>query len=346
MTSFSTTKFPVVYSQQLNFTQDAFIGANYRSGERPILSIGLTIHPVSLEGIIYYIYEIIFNGTIKILVRTTIVPGEPTGGRESQRGDNTSGISVGQIYVSNNFSTGFTSNSIPFTFEITFSGGVPIDKCSYKTEDRYIFSTNGGIFFPTSNPTMNITFIRSDKATEADGCTPNTLSFLNKNDVIVPAIFIDFQSLIDGSDIGNTTFKVIDEFQYYNHKTTPIIPHHKCKIMTSNNPKITNFEKSCPLIVSVLEGIGNTAWEKTRYLFENVVTNINDIYNFFINLVKYSMTRYLLSRIIYGNFNIKYVLNKYNKRFLKDLSNTRFCNFVDLFTDPNSDIFGYEQYFI
>lgn len=58
------------------------------------------------------------------------------------------------------------------------------------------------------------------------------------------------------------------------------------------------------------------------------------------------MIKYLLSRLMYGTFDIKYVLNKYNKTFLKDLSNARFCNFVYLFTDPNSNIFGYEQYFL
>ena len=58
------------------------------------------------------------------------------------------------------------------------------------------------------------------------------------------------------------------------------------------------------------------------------------------------MLKYVLSRIMYGNFNIKYILNKYHNKFINDLSNTRFCNFVTLFTDPNSKIFGYERYFI
>jgi len=346
---FSTAKFDVVYSQVINFTQNNFIGADLKEGQRPILPISFKIDPVDFNGTLYYIYRFYFSNSFTVIARTTIEPGNKVGNTGSQRGDTTLGIDVTQRFTSGvDFSGSFFSNSIPFKLEITFGEGVPINKCLYKVGDKYIFSTYSGIFFPTSNPKMDIKFIRDNSVTEADGCPlPKTLSLLNnKNNFIVPSIDIDFQSLIDGSDIGNTIFKIIDDFQYYKHKTTPIVPNRICKIMSSNNPKITIFEKSCPLIVSVLKGIGNTAWEKTNYLFENVVTNINDIYNFFINLVKYSMTKYLLSRLMYGTFNIKYVLNEYNKTFLKDLSNTRFCYFVYLFTDPNSNIFGYEQYFL
>lgn len=58
------------------------------------------------------------------------------------------------------------------------------------------------------------------------------------------------------------------------------------------------------------------------------------------------MTKYLLSRIMYGRFNIKFILNEYNTKFIKDLKNTRFCKYVDLFINPSSNIFGDEQYFL
>jgi hypothetical protein len=76
-------------------------------------------------------------------------------------------------------------------------------------------------------------------------------------------------------------------------------------------------------------------------------TNFDDIYDFFIEgIVRYSMLKYVLSRLMYGKFNIKYVLNKYNNKFLRDLKHTRFCNFVFEFTDPSSNIFGYDKYFL
>ena len=58
------------------------------------------------------------------------------------------------------------------------------------------------------------------------------------------------------------------------------------------------------------------------------------------------MVRYLLSRILYGNFNIKYVLGKYDNKFLTDLKNSRFEKFVDFFENPNSEVFGYNKYFL
>ena len=213
-------------------------------------------------------------------------------------------------------------------------------KCTYKTRDEYWFN------FETEFRPI-VTFRRKNATDEKDVCPSKVVSlFLKDNNLIIPSISIDFQSLIDGSDLGETIFEVTDEFQYYNHKTTPIIPNHICQILKSNDPKITRFEKACPLIVSVLRGEGSTAWDKVNYLFYNKNPNFDDIYNFFIlGIVKYSMTKYLLSRIMYGNFNIKYILNKYHDKFLRDLSNTRFCNFVTLFTDPNSEIFGYQKYF-
>jgi len=214
-------------------------------------------------------------------------------------------------------------------------------KCLYKKGDTYKY-----LLHNRNRREMQAFFTRNKRADENDGC-PSSQFLLKKNNIFdtikVPSIFIDFQTLIDGSDIGNTILEVTDQFEYYNHKTTPIIPNYKCQVIQINDPKITRFGKPCPKIVSVLKGIGETADEKISYLHKN---NIIDFYNFYINLVKYSMTKYLLSRIMYGQFNIKYVLNKYNNKFLKDLRNTRFCNFVNEFTNPNSDIFGYEQYFL
>ena len=231
----------------------------------------------------------------------------------------------------------------PLSFTIKILGNISFDKCAYKMGDTYKFITSKVI---SGHPSMQAFFTREQRIDKNDACSSSQL-LLKKNNIFntikVPSIFIDFQTLIDGSDIGNTILEVTDKFQYYNHKTTPIISNYNCQVININDPKITRFDKSCPKIVSVLKGIGETAYDKISYLHDD---NIIDFYDFYINLVKYSMTKYLLSRIMYGQFNIKYVLNKYNNKFLKDLRNTRFCNFVNEFTNPNSDIFGYEQYFL
>ena len=50
--------------------------------------------------------------------------------------------------------------------------------------------------------------------------------FAYNNKVLVPFFKINSQTLVDGSDIGNTIFQISDEFKYYNSKTI-IIPNHK-----------------------------------------------------------------------------------------------------------------------
>ena len=61
------------------------------------------------------------------------------------------------------------------------------------------------------------------------------------------------------------------------------------------------------------------------------------------------MTRYILSRILYGKFCIDYLLEKYYKQFIKDLGRSRFCRFIEFFedcTDPNNNFVVYEKYFL
>lgn len=347
-----TNDFPVPINKEISFNQSNFTGANYGQDERPILNIKFgIIYSNQLPGLqgYYYLYNITFNDafnqSIKVYFATNVEPGTSQGDRVPLRGDNTPGITMGILPNSGfNETLGFGAGGT-LRLMIKFGTGVPISNCSYKTDDQYVFTTSTSFLY--INPTMNIQFIRSNQTNSSDLCIPQKSLFFNKNiDTNIPSININFQSLIDGSDIGNTIFKITDDIEYYNHKTKQIFPSYNCKIISTNNPKITIFTKSCPLIVLILQGIGNTAWEKTRYLFINMITNVNDIYNFFINLVKFSMTKYLLSRIMYGKFNIKFVLNQYNSKFIKDLKNTRFCKYVDLFINPSSNIFGYEQYFL
>ena len=252
-------------------------------------------------------------------------------------GDNIAGISAVLTKDVNNLND---------NLEVKILKGSPFKECTYKIGDKYL------ILFgqPSNNNTetyFDIHFSRSNRVVDGDSCKfPKQLSNLYFNDTIVPSIDINFQSLIDGSDIGNTVFTIIDKVNYYNHKTTPIIPNYTCKTLYTNDPKPTIFNKSCPLITNILKGKGNSAYEKIVYLMENVVIDQNDAYDFALLLVKYSMLKYILSRLMYGNFNINYVLNKYNKKFIKDLSNTRFCKFLYDFTNPNSDIFGFNKYFL
>lgn len=325
-----------VTEKEHNFTSSSFIGGEIFNNSRPILPISFKLtFRTTLPYRAFYIYYIKIGDYIDIeLVNEDLISKYASNSTKIKFKKYTEGISLIDDKLFN------------FTLQIRDTKNL---QCSSKLFDQYRFVISERIFddplrrIPRFN--LQIEFARNNIVKEIDCCQFNKLSLLNKNNVIIPLIDINFQSLIDGSDIGNTIFTIIDEFEYYNGKTTPIIPNHNCKIIKSDNAKTTIFDKSCPKIISVLRGIGNTAEQKIKYLHENFALD-EDFYNFYLNIVEYSMLKYLLSRILYGEFNINYILNNNNKKFIRNLGNSRFCNFVKKFTDPNSKIFEYDQYFL
>lgn len=140
----------------------------------------------------------------------------------------------------------------------------------------------------------------------------NLLSFNNQEEITIVS-----QTLIDGSDIGSTIF--------------------------TNNDKI--YEQCCPKIVSVLIGTGATMSDKLNNILLKQPVNTAP-QQFILNIILYSMLRYFLSYLLYGNFDINYLLNQYTKQFLHDLKHSQYQNFLDYFSNINSPIFGYEQYFL
>jgi hypothetical protein len=159
-----------------------------------------------------------------------------------------------------------------------------------------------------------------------------------QGDVEVPQIFIEAQTTIDGSDISNAIFKICDKYTYYEEKR---LCSTKCKteLIPSSKIKETLFNRYCPIIGPVLKGKGKNAQEKVTYLAS--INNIDNSSDFYHNIVLYAMVRYVLSRILYGTFDTKYLLNKYNKKFLENLKHSRFCKFLEFFSlYPN-----YHNYF-
>jgi len=125
------------------------------------------------------------------------------------------------------------------------------------------------------------------------------------------------QTLFDGSDVGQMIFNV-----KYDNITTI-------------------YNKSCPKMVSVF--IGDS---------EYLITKVNDLWlklnisielpEFYEQIIRYGMLRYILSKLLYGNFNINYLLRKYYEKFLIDLNNSKFCNFNSFFTTlPYSQFYKY-----
>lgn len=186
--------------------------------------------------------------------------------------------------------------------------------------------------FPTNGPT-----------TAASG----QLLLKQSSNIEVPIILIQGQSLIDGSDIGNMIFTIEDEIEYYKQKVPKKL--NKCQeyFIDSNNIKTTIFDKCCPKIVSVVKGKGTTLYDKLWYIFdtENITIYFE---NFYPNLFFYAMLKYILARLLYGDFNVNYLLRKYNDKFIKDLTKSRFCGALPIFTECVNGlcVYNYDQYFL
>lgn len=173
--------------------------------------------------------------------------------------------------------------------------------------------------------------------------TITTCSLVN-----VPIINILGQLTVDFSDIGDITFTVCDRFSYYEEEKI-VCDENKCVIDYIDKSKIkqTKFRQCGPEMVSVVKGEGKTLRDKALFLWNANSSTIGVSFDtFYGNLVFYAMVKYILSRLLYGKFNINYLLGKYNERFLRDLGHSRFCASISLFVDCNSVVFGYDQYFL
>ena len=173
----------------------------------------------------------------------------------------------------------------------------------------------------------------------------------------IPQINITAQTTIDGSDINDAIFTILDEFDYDRtsrsvlHSTTHnnIIQENTCAIryIKRNDVEETVFRQCCPYMVSVIRGKGKTFYDRVLSIYNKLgeaKIGVNFI-TFYRYLVLYGMAKYILSKLLYGDFNIDYLLGKYNEKFLADLGESRFCGFIEFFEDCESPVRGYNKYF-
>jgi hypothetical protein len=201
------------------------------------------------------------------------------------------------------------------------------NKLSYKLEFSISFSDRKDIYdlrFPrypdycqkavVSYFNVSLLFTRSLRSSIDNKLRQR--SKIMKNDC-QSEIYINGQTLIDGSDVGQMTFDVI------------------------NNNQRRYYEKDCPKMVNVFIGNKEFLLTKVDDLWKKLDLDI-DLLSFYDQVIIYGMLRYILSKLLYGNFSINYLRREYYKRFLMDLEKSEFCNFLDFFTSlPYSNFYKY-----
>jgi hypothetical protein len=260
-----------------------------------------------------------------------------------------------QVTFPSNLNTGVNSDGIPnATINIVKLDPPTTSPHKYDAGDQYLITM---ISLSTGTPCTQITFTRNNSRDVDDSICNSKDCFCNSSCTTtrIPLINILGQSMLDGSDVSDMTFTIFDEFTYYEKKNIVNDNQNKCQLLRlkCSDLKETKFIKCCPWMVSVTQGKGDTLNEKLQYLIsKNLQPTDMGLNQFLHNMIKYGMTRYILSRILYGKFNIDYLLEKYYKRFITDLGRSRFCRFLEFFENctispdfPDSFV-GYEKYFL
>jgi len=250
--------------------------------------------------------------------------------------------------------SGFNLNGIPnSTFNTVTLNPPTTSPHKYDANDQYLISMISSL----SSPCAQITFTRNNATTIDDSICSSKDCFCTSSCTTtrIPLINILGQSMLSGEDISDMTFTIFDEFTYYEKKCIVDDKQNKCQLLRlkCSDLKETKFIKCCPWMVSVTQGQGSTLNEKLQYLIsKNLQPTDMGLNQFLHNMIKYGMTRYILSRILYGKFNIDYLLEKYYKKFITDLGRSRFCRFLEFFenctisTDFPVSFVGYEKYFL
>lgn len=167
-----------------------------------------------------------------------------------------------------------------------------------------------------ANPvTVNINFTRNKNSNNTEIVTPLLTS---SHDISIDIIG---QTLLYGTDIGNTIFIIKDNIA-------------------------TIYDKCDTKIFNVVIGTGNDLYDKLNNIYTDEIGVPLTV--FYSNLFLYAMLKYILAKLLYHKFNTKYLLRRYNRKFLTDLSNSRYKNFLIFFTECVNDIciYDYNRYFL
>jgi hypothetical protein len=177
-------------------------------------------------------------------------------------------------------------------------------------------------------------------------CNNDCTSLSDCENVRVPAILIKAQTNSGGSDLGDAYFQICDEIQYYDKTCNDDDNTCKIRYIDTKDLKQTKFQQGNLNTVFVLKGEGHTACERLSNIYKKLKNESEITFlEFANNIMTYVVIRYILSKLIFGDFNMEYLLGKYYNTFIDNLGKSRFCAFLEIFLDCNSIVYDYDKYF-
>lgn len=236
--------------------------------------------------------------------------------------------------------------------DITLTKNTPsLSVNSYSINDTYRIypmgqcgNQNGLVVYFTRNTGIEINSIENNIMNDNINNTQQSLCVCNdiQGDVNIPIINISGQTTVNGDYLSDMLFIIKDKYKYYKYCNKKVYDK-QCNIMINSNylKTTTLYQNNIPL-EKVLKGKCGVTLKEKAY-------NINpepEFNSFYKNLILYAMVKYVLSYILYGKFNLNYLLNKYNNDFFKHLQKSRFSYFIIFFTNPQYNVVGFNKYFL
>ena len=148
-----------------------------------------------------------------------------------------------------------------------------------------------------------------------------------------------------GEYLSDMTFVIQDKYKYYGKENIVDPCQCGCDIyyIQPNKVKTTTLVDNNIPLEDVVIGKGTLRDKVLRISTSRGEPNFNEFYERFI---RYAMLKYILIRLLYGEFDLNKLCRNYNKQFFKDLKHSRFCGFIEFFDNPDNEIIGFDQYFI
>lgn len=141
-------------------------------------------------------------------------------------------------------------------------------------------------------------------------------------------------------------FVIQDQFKYCKNKNIIDPCQCSCDIyyIQPNKLKTTTFVENNNIpLQDIIVGKG-TLKDKVKRISDKI--GEPNYYLFLDRFIRYAMLKYILIRLLYGEFDLCKLCRNFNKQFFKDLSNSRFCGFIEFFQNPDNEIMDFDQYFI
>ena len=159
----------------------------------------------------------------------------------------------------------------------------------------------------------------------------------------VPQIDIIAYSSLNQDNLGEVQFTVRDIISYkciflpFEHRK------HDCQEqIVKTSEVIETIFVEAPNLNLVVRGKGCTLREKTNYLRVKYGITLSEE-EFLGNVIAFGLLKYILARLMYGDFNLKYLLRSFNNQFFRDLEKRRFCLFVNAFIELG--LTGYAKFY-